>query len=129
MNINLKFRQTKKRELIFLILTGTREHPTADWIYEEARKKIPNISKGTIYRNLAILVKTGAISELNLNGTITRYEIKQTQHYHFRCEKCGRVFDINGPISKELDGNVAEKTGFKIKYHRLEFHGLCKDCQ
>jgi len=69
------------------------------------------------------------ISELNLSGTVSRYEGRQKNHYHFRCEKCGRVFDLEEPVNKELDEKVAGKTGFKVSYHQLEFRGLCKDCQ
>jgi Fe2+ or Zn2+ uptake regulation protein len=90
---------------------------------------IPNISKGTVYRNLKILRDTREISELNLSGTISRYEGKQGNHYHFRCEKCGQVFDLEEPVNKELDYKIARNTGFKVSYHQLEFRGLCHDCQ
>jgi Fur family transcriptional regulator, peroxide stress response regulator len=129
MNVNNKFKETRQRELTLLILQGTRSHPTADWIYEEARKKMPQISKSTVYRNLRILLEQGEITALNINGTITRYEIKQKLHYHFRCEQCGQVFDLENPIKEDLDRKVEANTGFKIKYHQLEFRGLCKECQ
>jgi Fur family transcriptional regulator, peroxide stress response regulator len=129
MNMNNKFKETKQRELILLILKGTKSHPNADWIYEEARTKMPQISKSTVYRNLGILVERGDIEALNLDGTVTRYEIKQKNHYHFRCEQCGIVYDLKDPIKKYLDRKVEENTGFQVKYHQLEFRGLCKDCQ
>ena len=122
-------RETKQRETILRVLRNTRSHPTADCIYEEVRKEIPNISKGTVYRNLRILQESGQISELNLNGTVSRFEAKQESHYHFRCEQCGRVFDIDEPVDRELDRKVAKRTGLKISYHQLEFRGLCHDCQ
>ncbi len=90
---------------------------------------ISNISKGTVYRNLKILRDMGEISELNLSGKVSRYEGRQENHYHFRCEKCGRVFDLDEPVNNELDEKVARKTGFKVSYHQLEFRGLCKNCQ
>jgi Fe2+ or Zn2+ uptake regulation protein len=111
-----------------MFLRGTYSHPTADQIYDEVRKKIPNISKGTVYRNLKVLQEMGLISELSHNGTVSRFEVKQESHYHFRCEKCGRVFDIDQPVDKELDRKVALRTGFKISHHQLEFRGLCHDC-
>jgi Fur family transcriptional regulator, peroxide stress response regulator len=129
MNMNNKFKETKQRELILLILQGTRSHPTADWIYEEARKKMPQISKSTVYRNLSILLEKREITALNINGTVTRYEIKQKPHYHFRCEQCGQVFDLENPVKEDLDRNVEETTGFQVKYHQLEFRGLCRECQ
>jgi len=129
MNTDKIHRETRQKEMILLILQGICEHPTADWIYEQARKKMPRISKGTVYRNLSVLLEEGKISELNLSGTVTRYEIKQKNHYHFRCEQCGKVFDLEGPVKEDLDRKVEAKTGFRVKYHQLEFRGLCKKCQ
>ncbi len=88
MNTNKIHRETRQKELILRILHAALSHPTAEWIYEQAKKHMPHISKGTVYRNLAILFEEGKISELNLSGTVTRYEIKQQPHYHFRCERC-----------------------------------------
>jgi len=122
-------RETRQREAILRVLRNTQTHPTADWIYEEVKKEIPNISKGTVYRNLQVLEEDGAITELNLNGTLSRFESKEDSHYHFRCEHCGRVFDLDEPVNTEIDKRVAERTGFKVSYHQTEFRGLCKDCQ
>ena len=122
-------RETRQRDAILEVLEGVRTHPTADWIYDEVRKKLPRISKGTIYRNLKVLEEEGKITELNLSGTVSRFEVKQHRHYHFRCEKCGRVFDLDVPVEKGLDDRVAASTGLKINCHQLEFRGLCGDCQ
>ena len=122
-------RATKQRAAILKILRNNRSHPTVDQIYDAVRKEIPNISKGTVYRNLQVLREDGAISELNLNGTLSRYEEKQKGHYHFRCDKCGRVFDLGEPVDTEINKRVAARTGFKVSHHQTEFRGLCKDCQ
>jgi len=122
-------RVTKQREAILKILRDNPSHPSADQIYDAVRKDIPNISKGTIYRNLQVLREDGAILELNLNGTLSRYEEKQGKHYHFRCEKCGRVFDLEEPVNTEIEKKIAERTGFKVSCHQTEFWGLCRDCQ
>jgi Fur family peroxide stress response transcriptional regulator len=122
-------RKTKQKEAILRILNNTRAHPTADWIYEEVKKEIPNISKGTVYRNLKVLLESRAVSELNLNGTLSRFEVKQASHYHFRCEQCGKVMDVEVPVDKKLDQKVAISTGLKIYSHQLEFRGVCLDCQ
>ncbi|MCX8126021.1 MAG: transcriptional repressor [Dehalococcoidia bacterium] len=122
-------RKTKQREAILRLLRSTRSHPTADQIYDEVRKEIPNISKGTVYRNLQVLQEMGLVTELKLNGTASRFDAKPQSHYHFRCEECGRVFDVEGPVDKGVDQEVARRTGFMILYHQLEFRGLCHDCQ
>jgi Fur family peroxide stress response transcriptional regulator len=125
----MKRRETRQREAILNIMRDADSHPTADQIYDEVRKTIPNISKGTVYRNLKILKDTGKISELNLDGTVSRYEYKKDSHYHFRCEKCGRIFDLDEPVNQALDEKIAQQTGFTVSYHQLEFRGLCKACQ
>jgi Fe2+ or Zn2+ uptake regulation protein len=125
----MKRRATRQRRAILEVLRNTRSHPTADQIYDAVRKQITNISKGTVYRNLQVLRDDGAISELNLFGTLGRYEERQPGHYPFRCEQCGRVFDVDEPIDVEIDRRVAERTGFVVSSHQTEFRGLCRDCQ
>jgi len=122
-------RKTKQKEAILGVLRGTNSHPTADWVYNEVRKQIPNISLGTVYRNLRLLCQSGEISELDLCDSLSRFDARQDAHYHFRCEKCGRVFDIDEPVKNDINGRVARKTGFRVIYHNLEFRGLCRECQ
>jgi Fur family transcriptional regulator, peroxide stress response regulator len=122
-------RNTSQRKAILAVLEKTRAHPIADQIYDQVRKTMPSISKGTVYRNLGILNRQGLISELNLNGTISRYEIRQKDHYHFRCQECGKVMDIDIPVNRTLDKAVSRKTGLKVSGHQLEFRGTCLECQ
>ncbi len=122
-------RATKQREAILEILRNTRSHPTANQIYDDVRKDIPNISKGTVYRNLQVLAESGAVTVLNLHGTQGRYEAKREGHYHFRCERCGRVIDLDEPIDQSLNERISRKTGLRVLRHRTEFSGLCADCQ
>ena len=122
-------RQTKQREAILKLLRSDHAHYTADQIYDEVRKEITNISKGTVYRNLKVLQEMELVSELSLNGSLSRYEAKRESHYHFRCECCGKVFDLNEPVNHELNQKIAEKTGFKVTHHQMEFRGICRNCR
>ena len=122
-------RKSKQKEAIFKLLKGTNAHPTAEWIYERVRREIPNISLGTVYRNLKLLKQEETISALDLTGTLSRYDGNAQSHYHFRCEQCGYIFDVDEPVNTEIDKKLAQKTGFKVAHHRLEFRGLCNDCQ
>jgi len=122
-------RKTKQKEAILGVLRGTNSHPTADWVYNEVKKEIPNISLGTVYRNLRLLCQKGEILELNLCGSLSRFDARRDAHYHFRCEKCGQVFDIDEPVNREINVRIAQKTGFRVMYHKLEFRGLCRECQ
>ncbi len=108
---------------------NTTSHPTAEWLYEEVKKEIPNISLGTVYRNLRMMKEQGDILELEQTGTYRRFDGNSANHYHFRCLSCARVFDIDEPVVVGMDKRVEKNTGFKVLHHRLEFHGLCRDCQ
>lgn len=121
-------RHSRQRELILEVLRSTDSHPTADWIYEKVRQKLPTVSLGTIYRNLKVLKEEGAVAELDYGATYSRFDARTTRHYHFRCENCGRVFDIELPQGVGLEGEVAQTTGFTVNRHRLEFYGKCNAC-
>lgn len=60
---------------------------------------------------------------------LSRFDAKKENHYHFRCERCSSVFDVDEPVNKETDRRIAQKTGFEITSHRLEFRGLCSKCK
>ncbi|MBI4186147.1 MAG: transcriptional repressor [Chloroflexi bacterium] len=122
-------RKTKQRDVILRVLLGTASHPTADWIYEQVRKELPHISLGTVYRNLNLLKLEGKILELDLADSLSRFDGYAREHYHFRCERCGHIFDVDEPADEEIDKRVARSTGFTVSCHRLEFRGLCWDCQ
>ncbi len=122
-------RKTRQREAILKILRDTTSHPTADWIYSEVRKDIPNISLGTVYRNLRLLRESGEVSGIDLGGSSSRFDGNSAYHYHFRCERCGRIFDVDEPVDARINERIARKTGFKISGHWLDFRGLCKECQ
>ncbi|MFQ6122384.1 MAG: transcriptional repressor [Dehalococcoidales bacterium] len=122
-------RLSKQREAILRVLKSTTSHPTADWVYEQVRKEIPRISLGTVYRNLRLLAQEGSILQLDFAGAPSRFDTNIQPHAHFLCERCGRIFDVAEPVYKEIDERVARKTGLEILNHRLEFSGICKDCQ
>ncbi len=122
-------RKSKQKEAILRVLKSSTSHPTAEWIYEQVKREIPNISLGTVYRNLRLLTEVGEILELDLAGTISRFDGNSRNHYHFRCERCGRVFDLDEPVDTTMNDKIARKTGFEVTHHRLEFRGLCGDCQ
>lgn len=128
MSQKLERRRSRQREIVLEVLRSTDTHPTADWIYEKVRERIPNISLGTVYRNLKVLKEEGEIQELDYGATFSRFDARTTKHYHFRCEDCGRVFDLDLPEGAGLEGEVAQATGFTVNHHRLEFYGRCNAC-
>lgn len=121
-------RMTRQKKLVLEILRSTNIHPTADWVYEQARKVIPDISLGTIYRNLGYLKSTGEIMELNYGSTFSRYDGNPRNHYHFVCVKCGKILDVDLPVLNGLEEEVSRRTKVSVTSHRLEFYGCCSSC-
>jgi Fur family peroxide stress response transcriptional regulator len=125
-----KTRMTKQRKTILDVLKNTTSHPTADWIYEQVKKEIPNVSLGTIYRNLNLLAEMNKITVINYANDQSHYDGNTEVHYHFRCNNCQRVYDLHLELfEKEINNIVEKNTDYKVSEHRLEFYGICPDCQ
>lgn len=122
-------KNTIQRSTILEIVRSTHNHPTADCIYDQVRKKLPRISLGTVYRNLNLLVQQGEIREVFVTGGPSRYDSYLNKHYHFRCERCNTLFDLNEPVCNLIEKRVAKSTGFKVKDHNIELTGLCLQCK
>jgi Fur family transcriptional regulator, peroxide stress response regulator len=122
-------RKSLRRDTILRVVMNTVSHPGADWVYDQVRKEIPNISMGTVYRNLKLLALSGQIRELEIPGSLSRFDGNKSNHYHFRCEKCDRLFDLDEAVDRTMETTIAQKTGYKVKRHYLELIGLCLDCQ
>ncbi|HLB28047.1 MAG TPA: transcriptional repressor [Dehalococcoidales bacterium] len=121
-------KKTRQKELILRVLRSNPFHPTAVSIYDEVRKEMPHISLATVYRNLRLFTDMGEISELEISGGLSRFEVRTDNHGHFWCNTCESVFDIE-MIDKELNGRVAREKGFEVSNYRLVLRGLCPDCQ
>jgi len=120
-------RYSKQREEILKIIRQTNVHPTADWVYAQVRKTIPNISLGTVYRNLNQLADAGSILTIKDN-TVVRYDGNVTPHDHFKCLRCGSVYDVEipeGTIIREIN----RIDDHRITNIRLELEGICADCE
>lgn len=122
-----KRRVTRQRRAIRDYLRGTTSHPSAAVLYDEMRKRIPNISLGTIYRTLGILQEEGLVQELAYDDH-SRYDARTDGHYHILCLSCGRVADAEvDPAMRDLSAHV-RASEFKVVGHRLEFTGYCARC-
>ncbi|MFW5998600.1 MAG: Fur family transcriptional regulator [Halanaerobiaceae bacterium] len=124
-----KKRMTKQRKKIMEVLKNTDSHPTADEIYDKVKEDIPNISLGTVYRNLNVLAEMGEIMILDYGSSYSRFDGNPKNHYHFKCENCGQVFDVDLDILDNLNQKLNSSTQFEVSHHRLEFYGLCPDCK
>ena len=123
-------RNTKQRQLVLDAVQAHCDHPSADQIYLEVRAINNKISRGTVYRNLHMLVEQGEILRVRLpNMEPDRFEYRVDTHYHLLCTECGAVSDAPLLYSKELDQEMFEKSGYVIARHRTVFEGLCPVCQ
>jgi Fur family transcriptional regulator, peroxide stress response regulator len=122
-------RKSLHRDAILRVIKNTNSHPGADLVYDQVRKEIPNISMGTVYRNLKLLAQAGKIRELNIPGSASRFDGRTNNHHHLICEKCGRIFDMDEAVDLTMEARIARNTGFKVKRQYLKFIGLCSDCQ
>ncbi|MFO7818606.1 MAG: transcriptional repressor [Halanaerobacter sp.] len=122
-------RMTKQRKKILEVLRETDCHPTADWIYEEVKEEIPNISLGTVYRNLNVLEEMGKIMELNYGSDHSRFDGIPENHYHFRCVECGKVRDLDLDVKVELEEKAEGEIDGEVNFHRTEFFGYCDECK
>lgn len=123
-------RKTRQRDLILKTLRGTDTHPTADWIYEQVKKEMPNISLGTVYRNLGKLAELGEITELNFGSKYSRFDGNAENHYHFVCTECGKIIDVKGcKVDKELEKCVEQNNDVEVAFHTSLFYGLCSNCK
>jgi Fur family peroxide stress response transcriptional regulator len=121
-------KRSRQREKIFQVLKRTTSHPTAEWVYERVREQIPRISLGTVYRNLHILKEQGKIRELDFGEGLRRYDAMVEPHYHFVCEECGAVYDLDVPPQEDLNARVQGAVTGHIRTHRLDFYGICREC-
>jgi Fur family peroxide stress response transcriptional regulator len=121
-------KRSKQRERIYYVLKRTRTHPTAEWIHEQVRTEMPKISLGTVYRNLHILKDQGKVRELDFGEGTRRYDAFLDDHYHFVCEHCGLVKDLEVATQSDLNDRVQGSVSGRVQSHRLDFFGTCSDC-
>jgi Fur family transcriptional regulator, peroxide stress response regulator len=84
---------------------------------------------GTVYRNLNILIEQGLIKKIDFGSTFDRFDANIGPHYHFVCERCGSIIDLELPIDESLNQRVTQATPYKARRHRIEFFGICDRCQ
>lgn len=119
---------SKQREMIKDFLMTRKDHPTADVVYMNVRQQNPNISLGTVYRNLTLLADIGEIKRLRVGDGVDHFDADISPHYHFVCSECGCVSDLEmGSIEKITEIAGANFDGY-IAGHITYFYGTCGKC-
>lgn len=119
---------SRQREEIKACLASRKDHPTADAVYMAIRQQIPNISLGTVYRNLTMLVDAGEITRLRVGDGVDHFDYDTSPHYHFVCTECGSVIDLD---MQNIDSILKlAGAGFdgRIAGHVTYFYGVCGNC-
>ena len=122
-------KRSRQREAIRQCLTGRYDHPTAETVYMSIKDEFPNISLGTVYRNLSLLSDLGEIQKITVSGGPDRFDGNPAPHYHFSCRECGCVMDLDMPSQEQLNQIAAEQFDGTIENHSILFSGLCPDWQ
>lgn len=121
-------RNTIQLSLVFEAVNKLQCHATADEIYDAIIKEYPNISRGTVYRNLNRLSEIGEIRKIENPGGADRFDHRCHEHYHVRCVKCGQVFDVDMKCITDLENSIKDTHGFKFTGHDILFKGICPKC-
>jgi Fe2+ or Zn2+ uptake regulation protein len=118
-----------QRDRILAWLRGTDTHPTAGEIHGGLLSELSDLSLGTVYRNLEVLVAEGAVEEVACAGGAARYDANLEPHHHFHCEHCGRIDDVDLPAPRGLSNRLANSHGLRARRVSISFFGLCPQCE
>ena len=121
-------RMTQQRRVLMEVLQDLGNHPTADELYAAVKKRLPGVSKGTVYRNLQVLTENRDVRTISTRTGIRHYDHDAHNHYHIHCTQCGRLADVS---LKPLDITALSKSqvsGFEVTGHNIELSGVCPEC-
>ena len=120
-------RYSRQRELIYECVARSKEHPTAEMVYEELKPTAPGLSLGTVYRNLNLLTEEGQLQRLPF--AVERYDAWTEPHGHLECRVCGRVFDLQGDAGRVRDLFSEANEGAELERCTVIFQGVCDGCR
>ena len=119
---------TKQRQAVLSAIRESREHLTANEVFENARALLPGISFATVYNSLRYLKNEGLIGEVRFGNEATRYDRKTTRHDHAICDDCGKLVDLELSIPDALIKQAARRSKFRGGSIEVTLHGVCPDC-
>ena len=125
----MALKYSRQRQVIYDFLMTRKDHPTAEMVYRNVRQEYPNISLGTVYRNLTLLADMGEIQRLRVGDGIDHYDAYTSKHYHFVCSKCGGVSDIEISSIEGILESARKNFDGEIQGHVTYFYGVCDKCR
>lgn len=123
-------KQFRKRNAILACLGSTTEHPSAEWIFNRLKPEYPDLSLGTVYRNLTLFKSQGIIASLGTVDGVERFDGNTAPHVHFVCRGCGRIDDLEDmAVPNSLLSQAENGTGRRVEGYQLSFFGRCCACR
>lgn len=119
---------SRQRQMIYHFLMTRKDHPTADVVYQNVRQEYPNISLGTVYRNLTLLADRGEILRLQVGDGVDHFDADTSKHCHFVCSECGAVTDLHLDCLEEMVTKAQQKFDGRINSQSTCFYGVCRKC-
>ena len=120
----------RKRDAILTCLRQTTVHPSAEWVYNQLKPELPDLSLGTVYRNLALFKEQGLITSLGTVGGVERFDGNTEPHVHFVCSGCDAVIDLpQMQVPNSLTAQAETAAEGRVTACQLTFAGYCKDCK
>lgn len=124
----MALKYSRQREEIKNFLMTRKDHPTADVVYMNVRRQFPNISLGTVYRNLTLLADIGEIARIRVGDGIDHFDADTSLHYHFICTECGSVIDLEMENIDSIRDIAGMNFDGQIAGHVTYFYGTCGCC-
>jgi Fur family peroxide stress response transcriptional regulator len=125
-----EYRLTPQRIALLRLLAASEGHPSASHLYDQIKDQFPTTSLATVYKTLNVLKEMDEVLELGFSGDDNRYDgNKPYPHPHLICIRCQKILDPEVSLAQNLIQEVAQSSGYQIVGHRLDFYGLCPDCQ
>lgn len=118
-----------QRQTILEDVKERHDHPTAEMIYASVQRKVPNISLGTVYRNLNQLVEHGILKKIATMQGGDRFDYKMEDHAHVHCTVCNQLFDLPYESLHAIDRTIEDETGYHVLSYDIVFCGICHECQ
>jgi len=122
-------RNTVQKSMVYDAVAMLANHPTAEEIYTCVSNRYPSIGKGTVYRNLGLLVEDGKLLKIDVPDGPAHYDHTVHTHYHVHCCKCGKLVDVTMNATGDLKNLIVDTGGFQIADYSILFNGICPNCQ
>lgn len=125
----MSYRTTIQSTLVYEAVNRLQSHATADEVYAEVAREHPSISRATVYRNLNRLSQMGKIRKVEIPGGADRFDHICREHYHVKCERCGKIFDVDMDPIPNPEKNIRDAHGFEFTGYDIVFRGICPACR